>query len=239
MIRIRALGSSSRGNCYLIDDGNTNLLLDCGFPIRELRKKINHHIKTLHNLSACLVTHEHMDHAEGALSMANLGIPMIMSRGTAAALGIAGEHSVTVMQPQRQREVGSWIVKPFKTTHDAAEPFGYLLASENGGKVLFATDTCKIPPVVPGLTHLVIEANYQQEILAANLASGSIHRSLRDRVMFSHLSIADVLEYLGEIDTAKLQEIHLIHLSDGNSNAAEFRRHVMAKAGCPVYISEA
>lgn len=33
---LRCLGSSSAGNCYLLDSGKEVLILDCGIPIKEV-----------------------------------------------------------------------------------------------------------------------------------------------------------------------------------------------------------
>ena len=38
-MQIEVLGSSSAGNAYVIFDGKTSLLLDCGLPFAEMQAK--------------------------------------------------------------------------------------------------------------------------------------------------------------------------------------------------------
>jgi len=55
-MKINILQSGSSGNCYIIDDGQTKLMIEAGLPIKEIKKKGGVNI---HELSACLISHEH------------------------------------------------------------------------------------------------------------------------------------------------------------------------------------
>ena len=52
----RSLASSSKGNAYIVTDGEATILLECGLPYKKLEKLSGH---TLTSLSACCITHEH------------------------------------------------------------------------------------------------------------------------------------------------------------------------------------
>lgn len=56
-MQIEVLGSSSAGNAYIIGDGHTSLLLECGLPFREMQIKSNF---TVANVDACLISHLHL-----------------------------------------------------------------------------------------------------------------------------------------------------------------------------------
>ena len=56
MLEINVLASSSKGNCYIISDGKNKLLIDPGIAIREIKQKGGFKI---HEISACLISHEH------------------------------------------------------------------------------------------------------------------------------------------------------------------------------------
>ena len=58
-----SLASSSRGNAYVVSDGETTLLLECGLSFRELQKRLGYGVA---DITACLVSHEHQDHAKAA-----------------------------------------------------------------------------------------------------------------------------------------------------------------------------
>jgi len=55
-MKINIISSGSHGNAYIISDYKTKLLLDCGIPYKKIQ--IGGDFK-LHELSACLISHEH------------------------------------------------------------------------------------------------------------------------------------------------------------------------------------
>jgi phosphoribosyl 1,2-cyclic phosphodiesterase len=55
-MKIKTLSSGSHGNCYLVDDGNTQLLLELGIPWKKIRQVLNFQTS---GISGALVTHEH------------------------------------------------------------------------------------------------------------------------------------------------------------------------------------
>ena len=61
-----SLASSSRGNAYVVSDGETTLLLECGLSFRELQKRLGYGVA---DITACLVSHEHQDHAKAAAQL--------------------------------------------------------------------------------------------------------------------------------------------------------------------------
>ena len=233
MIEIRALASSSAGNAYLVTDGRFPLLLDCGLSIRELKVATGHRLT---GLAGCLLSHEHMDHAKAAADLMRAGIDCYMSQGTADALGLSG-HRLRVVKPLQQVQIGAWAVLPFDTVHDAAEPLGFLVAGE-GEKVLYLTDTAYCPYCFRGLTRIMIECNYDKEILDRNIEAGKLHPGMRRRLLRSHMSLDRVMDFLAANDLAAVREIILVHLSDGNSDAEEFKRQVQAATGRMVRVAE-
>lgn len=233
MIEIKAIASGSRGNCYRVTDGSTPLLLECGIPYREIQRGLN--FQTI-NLAACLVTHEHMDHAKTTKDIVKAGIDVYASQGTIEALGISS-HRLHKVRVREQFCLGSWTVLPFETQHDAAEPLGFLLANTAGDKLLYATDTYYVRYRFRGLTHIMVECNYAADILRANVEAGTVPVELKNRLLRSHFSLGNVKEFLKSNDLSKVQEIWLIHLSDGNSDAERFKREIQELTGKPVYIA--
>lgn len=54
---VKILASGSNGNCYLVDDGTTTILLDAGIPIKQIQRGSKFRLS---KVSSCLVTHEHL-----------------------------------------------------------------------------------------------------------------------------------------------------------------------------------
>ena len=232
MINITVLASGSTGNSYRITDGKTPLLLECGIPWKRIQQGLGF---STSQIAGCLVTHEHQDHAKAIRDAMRAGIDIYTSQGTIDALGLEG-HRIHTVEAKRQFVLGSWVILPFETQHDAKEPLGFLLASENGGKLLYATDTYYVRYRFQGLTHLMIECNYAADILQDNVDGGEVATELKNRLLESHFSLEHVMDFLAANDLSKVREIWLIHLSDGNSDAERFVREVQAVTGKPTYV---
>jgi len=242
LIKISALASGSKGNCYRVTDSRTPLLLECGISIQKIKKGVGF---KLADIAGCLVTHEHQDHCKAAADITRAGIDTYMSAGTAWALietaskdsAIFAGHRVKIKKALEQFKVGTWTILPFATQHDAKEPLGFLLANQEGDKLLYATDTYYIQYRFQDLTHIMIECNYAKDILQANVRAGLVPAVLEKRLLTSHFSLENVKEFLKANDLSRVREIWLLHLSDQNSDAERFKREVQELTGKPVFVA--
>lgn len=231
---IRVLASGSAGNCYCVSDGSTSLLLECGISVKQIRRGLGF---GLTNVAACLVSHEHQDHAKAVADVLRAGVEVYTSPGTIKALGLE-HHRLRPVRAKETFKVGTWTVRAFETQHDAQEPLGFLLHSQpSNERLLYATDTYYIRYKFPGLTHIMVECNYAKDILYRNVENGSVPGVLKNRLLTSHFSLENVKEFLKANDLSKVQEIWLLHLSDGNSDEERFKQEVMQLTGKPTYIA--
>src|SRR5690606_10568295 len=129
-------------------------------------------------------------------------------------------------------------VMAFDVEHDAAAPLGYLIHHPECGNVLFLTDSYYCKYKFKNLNNIIIEANYCKSIVDARMRDGDTQKVLRDRVLESHMSIQTCKELLMSNDLSKVNNIILIHLSDGNSDAKRFKTEVQECTGKTVYVSE-
>lgn len=217
-MKFESLASSSHGNAYIVSDRDTRILLECGVSHKQLQKLSSF---SLSDIKACLVSHEHKDHAKCVDELIRRGMAVYMSYGTAQALE---NESVTLIEHMEQFNVGSLDIVPFTTFHDAAEPLGFLIKSRIDGDVLaFATDTVNLRYKFPGLNILAIEANYDREILER---CDKLPEKVRHRITNSHMEIDTLCDYLRSLDLSECREIHLLHLSDAMSREEKFLRKV-------------
>lgn len=213
-LTFRSLASSSKGNAYLVSDGETVLLLECGLPYKKLAEKSGF---TLMDTTACFVTHEHKDHSRAAGQLIRHGVPVYMSEGTARALEL---WDAEVIEPDKPVTFGALRVMAFRVSHDAADPVGYLIDdTRTGERLFFAADTRGLSYIVPRLTYIAVECNYEESLLAA---SQRIPESLKNRIRHSHFEVEDVIRWLKKQDLSRVLTIYLLHLSAGNSRAAEW-----------------
>lgn len=59
MIKIKSFGSGSKGNIALIQNKETNILLDCGLAKEVIIKKLGNCGLLITDINAILVTHAH------------------------------------------------------------------------------------------------------------------------------------------------------------------------------------
>lgn len=217
-MQLQIIGTGSSGNCYALHAERGILLLDAGLPVRTILRSIPEYRSK--PITACLVTHEHGDHAKGALEIAHLGIPIYASSGTLNAIG--GDSSLTQLNALQMRcpvTLGEFTVLPFETQHDAAEPCGFIIRYEPTGEtILYATDTYYLRYTYPGINYWIVECNYIDEIVAEQLASGQLSQPLRNRLNKSHMSLRRLLDALRANDLTQTRAIVLVHLSDERSD---------------------
>ena len=226
---IKSFGASSSGNCHMISDGVTALLLDAGIPFKQLQVAMGFNLSSVQGV---LLTHEHMDHAKSVKDLMKRGITVYSSAGTFDALGVYS-HRAKVVKPLEGVLAGSMSVLPIEAEHDAREPLGFVVTSTvTNEKLLYLTDSfyCKFD--VRGLTHMIVECNYCEELLCAS----EVDRVLKARIRMSHMSLETLEIMLRSMDKSKLQKICLTHLSDRHSDEAMIKDRVQRLTGVEVEI---
>ena len=224
-----SLGSGSGGNATLIEASQgitrTQVLVDCGFSLRELTRRLLRAGSAPGELSAVFVTHEHGDHAGCALSLARQHrVPIVTSRGTWRAMSSRlGDDTLdpTLIHFARDGELiplGDLELQPFAVPHDANEPL-QLRASDGQHRLGMITDVGSITPYVTqalqGCDALLLECNHDEVMLRAS----SYPNGLKRRILGSHghLSNESAAELLRQCLHAGLKQVVAAHLSARNN----------------------
>lgn len=230
---INVIASGSKGNCYLIKDGDSSLLLDAGIPIAEIRKGCGF---GLSEIDGALISHRHNDHAKAVPELIRGGIDVYAGADVFEAKDITS-HRAKILTAGQQIAIGRWRVYPFSVHHDVPN-FGFLIQSAaSGEKLLYVTDTYYIEQRFSGLNYILCEANYDTDVLNRNIAAGYIGTAFKKRLVQSHMSIDTLAEMLKSNDLSHVRQIYLLHLSDANSEAQTFKERVQAITGCEVYVA--
>jgi phosphoribosyl 1,2-cyclic phosphodiesterase len=240
-MEIKCIGSGSKGNAYLVNDGHSTLLIECGVQFKKIQQACG--FKT-NKILACLITHEHKDHCLCVKEILKRGIQVVCTKGTAEALGIEHHPYVLTIKYGRLYGFNNLTVTAFETEHDAVEPCGfmiddmsdYILTSDNKRipkqRLVYITDSYYCRYKFEHMTDIMIECNYDD----MSLISGDDNVSLRKRVLKSHMSLESCVELLKSNDLSKVDCVHLMHLSDRNSDEERMKRKVAEATGKRVVV---
>ena len=226
---IKIIASGSSGNAYLIGDGHTRLLLDAGIPFKRIQ--IGCGFRTS-SIDGCLVTHRHGDHAAAVPKLIQRGIAVYSNADVAARY-----KGVQELTERKEHPIGTLRILPFAAEHDVP-CYGYQVTSEEtGDKLVYITDSAYVRYTFAGLTHIMIEANYAEDIMLGNVRDDKIPFPLAERVAGTHMSIDTLLDLLRANNMTRVRQIYLLHLSDNNSDAEAFKKMVQQETGAEVYIA--
>ncbi|PKQ16280.1 MAG: hypothetical protein CVT67_05720 [Actinobacteria bacterium HGW-Actinobacteria-7] len=223
-LRIVFLGSGSSGNSAAITDGETTLLLDCGFSAREISKRLTGSGISPESVSAILVTHEHSDHVRGIDVFTRRHAPGCVVVATAGTLRAPEFAALTAdrreIRSGQTMRVGTLNVVAFRTSHDAVQPVGYRVDID-GDSVGVTTDTGVLTEeaaeALSGVRVLGIESNHDLHMLER----GPYPAFLKHRIRSArgHLSNSDAADALERLATERLEQVFALHRSSTNNTA--------------------
>lgn len=216
---LKVLASGSKGNCYVLENKKEALVIEAGVPFKELVRHVDHR-----KIVGCVVSHEHKDHAayQGQYQMRGINTytPYTLNSQNIEAFNF-----------------GNFRICPYENYHNVI-CYGFVITHPEIGRLIFATDTGYIEYRFKGVNHWLIECNNSRELMDKTVEEGHLNPSLADRIVKDHMSLETCKDYLSKNDLSKTRNIVLIHLSDGNSNAKQFKQEVHELTKKDTYIAE-
>jgi phosphoribosyl 1,2-cyclic phosphodiesterase len=210
-MKLKCIATGSTGNCYLLQANNgETLILDCGIPIKEIKKGLNWNVK---DVVGVLCTHKHLDHSKSVEDFEAMGIQIL-----APYLG----------DSCKPINMGGFTVKPFDlTTIDGSwthtdangEPcpiFGFLITHKEMGRMLYITDCELIKWKFRDINHILLGVNYDKDLVDKDNQSKANH------VFRGHLSIDTACDFVKANYSNSLQNVIMCHLSAENSDRDSF-----------------
>ena len=232
-MKLTVLNSGSRANGYVIQNDDEAIIIETGCSIGSCLKVLGFNTK---KVKACLVTHEHGDHCR-YISQYLEFMPVYCTKGTIEGITFKGAKRPHEVHYLESFNAGGFVVMPFKTQHDVREPAGFLIQHPDMGLLLFATDTWYLDYQFEGLTQVMLECNYDKDMLDRNIENGNIHPCVRERTLESHMSLKTTINTLQSNDLSKVNNVILLHLSKQNSDAKMFKAEVERSIGKHVTIA--
>ena len=234
MVRYAILGSGSSGNSFVFDDGNTSIMVDNGFSVREARSRAESAGFDLQRLQAVMLTHAHGDHDRGVAALArSYRIPLYLhaSLDPTRYTKTKGPEcrSFSIAEPF---EISGFRVMGFPTNHDVTGSCGFSI-HVSGVHFVIMTDTGSISESMAVLASqadvLFLEANYETDMLLQGPYPYHLKRRIHSE--HGHLSNNDAIALVRALsESDKPDTIYLCHLS-GTNNTVETVRSGLCRAG--------
>lgn len=230
-MQICVLNSGSDGNSTFISSGKTSILIDAGICYRSINNRLQEIGHSPSELSAVLVTHEHIDHCS-ALPMICKKNPQIMffanyetSQGVEFTLRKKQKSEVELpwmnFETGDAFEIGDLQIQSFSIQHDTSDPVAYVV-SDGATRLGIATDLGCVTEVVKrhlaGCDALILETNHDVDMLMQSDRSWSLKQRILGRN--GHLSNEQAAELLAYVYTERLRAVFPAHIS-GECNTLE------------------
>lgn len=232
------LGSSSNGNCGLLQTGHTKVLVDAGFSAKRIGALLESAGESLDAIDAVFLTHEHHDHAQGIRGLAKRAdLPVFANRDTAEAVQAKLKRAVNwqIFQTGTDFAFRDLNVRSYALPHDAYDPVGFTFTWGHEGDLFFPprslawiTDLGYIPEHVKEhmrqVQTLVIEANYDEDLLDQDERRPWATKQ-RIRGRHGHLSNNAAHDVIRELaNDSLLESVFLAHLSKDCNNVQLVRQ---------------
>lgn len=233
-MRFASLGSGSRGNALVVQHYDTTVMIDCGFSIKEVARRLGSLQLDIESLDAIVVTHEHSDHISGVGKLARkYQIPVYATNGTYRGSSLGELPYRREILPELPLAIGDLEVLPFTVPHDATQPC-QVVVSDGDRRLGVLTDTGSITPhIISRMTlcdAMVLECNHDEGMLS----NGDYPLHLKKRIagQLGHLSNKQAADLIRCLDTSRLKHVVAAHLSEKNNSCELARAEISLALNC-------
>lgn len=222
-MRIVNLASGSKANSTFVCYNNTKLLVDAGLSEKKLKERLSEIGESIENISAVIVTHEHIDHIAGIKVLAKkynldfyIETKLVESNLIDAVFKPEKLHKIDL----EKFSVGELEILPFSVSHDAVFPVGFVInAMGSKSKIAFLTDVGEVDEnvkrAVAGSKIIFIESNYDEGMLLGGFYPEKVKRRIYGK--FGHLSNSQSLELAKELFKSGTKCFVISHISENNN----------------------
>lgn len=220
---LRTIGSSSKGNAYILTAGGKHLLIECGLPFKSVLKALRYNVD---EIVGCIATHRHKDHVGYIKQYKDYAIKVYSNPDNPDTLPL---------QPKQTYTIGGFKVMPLPVPHGDCTNYAYVIEHPDCGRIVFCTDAEDFPYNIPDVTSLIIEANYSEDLLVdALMENKAIHSQSH-----THMEIGATTSIVERLLSPKLMRVILIHLSGSFSDERAFKSRICEVSGFAVVHSAA
>jgi phosphoribosyl 1,2-cyclic phosphodiesterase len=218
-MEVFVLASGSSGNAVLVTSGETSLLVDAGVSALQIRKRLEAFERSVDEIDAVLLTHEHTDHVRGldVFLRRHRAAPVWTTHGTWSRIDVRSDSGGELSSGPTVR-FGALSVTPVATSHDAAEPLAYVF-DDGDHSAAVCTDTGIVTPLLEqrlqGCELLLLETNHDKDMLRHGPYPWSLKQRIDSRT--GHLSNHQSCEAIDRVGSSVLKAVVGMHLSAENN----------------------
>ena len=223
-MKVVTLASGSKANSTYIESGDVRLLFDLGLSGKATFERLNELGVLPMSLSGIFITHEHKDHCRGLRAFTKkYNVPVYVNNPTAELLApdLPPDIRLRIISVHDEIKFNGLRVIPFSVPHNSVEPLGYSIIAEKK-KIGILTDcgfaTNLVKERLKDVDLLLIESNYDEELLKSSSYPWSIKQRIRGRL--GHLSNKESANLIAELFKGRRAKVILSHLSE-NTNTPE------------------
>lgn len=222
-MRFSILASGSTGNSIYIENDSGAYLVDAGLTAKRIEAQLAKIGRSMKNVNAIFVTHEHSDHIKGVGVLARKhGVPIYANQKTWGAMdGLVGDISLEQrfqFDMETVHSFGSISIESFAVSHDSVDPMFYVF-HEDDRKLAIITDTGYVSDRMKGIIKsadsFVFESNHDVGMLQMGRYPWSVKRRILSDV--GHVSNEDAAIAMNDVIEQKETQIYLSHLSRDNN----------------------
>lgn len=209
-MKLKCIATGSTGNCYtLTSNSGETLILDCGIPIKEIKKGLDWNIK---GIMGVLCTHKHLDHSKSLKDFKSMGIPIYAPYISQKPMAI-GSGAFRIQSFDLTTVDGRWT----HTDADGTECpcYGFLITHKEMGRLLYITDTELIKWKFKDINHILLGVNYDKDLVDTDNPKAN-------HVFRGHLSIDTACDFVKANHSDSLQNVIMCHLSSENADKDSF-----------------
>lgn len=223
-MQVLVLSSGSSGNCAYVETDHAKILIDAGIPYKDIVSRMAKEGKSVKELDAVFVTHEHTDHIRSLVnvlkdSKATLFINKTTYSDAEEKLkkSLAG-FNTHYIKSNIKYNVGDLSVVPLKLSHDTSYCYGFVLKQGESGNITYGqiTDTGYLPEeyfkLLSFVKVLLFESNHDVDMLMTSSRPDFLKKRIKSNK--GHLSNDQCLEYLKKFTSENNKHIILGHISE-------------------------
>ena len=229
-MNLKVLGSSSSGNCYILDNGREALLIEAGLPIKAINKALRFDFS---KVVGCLVSHRHGDHCKSLKKLDGL-VDIYCSEDVAVSKEI---RHYSPIEHLKKVSIGSFDVMPFDVIHDVP-CLGFFIRHKDMGKLAFITDSAYSDYCFKGVNTLMVECNYTNDGLVRAINNGTTPSFQRNRLIQTHMELEETMRVISSNKNEDLRNVILLHLSSRNSDEDYMVEQIKLKLGINAIVAK-